>query len=558
MVDSGEPHSSAASGVTQSDQCDICCRDHSDAGIASGEVKYDAVTGDTNRYKVSTKANGSVITPISLATSGDPAAPVVADIEANIYLDACRLIRVDGLWRVATDIQASHVGLIATNDEQGSSIDPATPDSDKQVLYATFVTNAIKAYLSAALPTAGSPNWVTFLTNTLASLFSTQAPDVPSTNPVLASTDGTYRYLHAHGLYIDHLEQDAIDKLNAVMGGSCPSTATDFPRCLLAYLPFSTINVSGLAAWTDTNDTVDQAGTTPLGKTALSLGQGTSDSSTCDTGTFFGGCVTGLNNGYAFATATIGHSNSGIANSIPVSPYELLTTNNLSAAQQFNVSNTSTSDLIYAQVTGPDLTPTGFSSVVQFPNSALNSAINTALTWATNGRNGNCAPNSGKKVTSPNPYSCNTTVDLTTPTTVTVAKYNQPVAAAAKTVKDPCGLGGKNKNTTYDIPGLVCYSLSSAKLSADAAGTTRIDCSATPMPAACYSIASPYTVGGTSKTTGETTSVVISSVTGSPVPLSNTYLNLTYVANGSALGTVDTSTCATTLAPTITAPTACP
>ena len=312
IVSGGVPSSSAAPSINQSAECDVCCRDHNDTGIATTAVRYDAVTGDTNRYKVA--ASGSnITTPIALATSGTPAAPVVADITKDAYLDSCRLIRVDGLWRVATDMQAAHVGLIATNDLQGTSTSPVTPYAASETLYQSFVVDATKGYLAAALPTAGSPNWSTFLTNTLVGLFTTYKPNVPSTNPPLASTDGTYRYLHAHGLYIDHLETDAINKLNAIISSSCKTTSTNYPKCVLPYLPFSTINISGLAGWTDTNDTTDQAGVTPLGKKALSVGTGTSTSSTCSSTTFFGGCVTGLATGYAYATATIGHSNSGIA-----------------------------------------------------------------------------------------------------------------------------------------------------------------------------------------------------------------------------------------------------
>lgn len=562
IVAGGVPRSSAATSVTQSEQCDICCRDHNDTGIAATEVRYDAVTGDTNRYKVNVSGN-TVTTPVSLATSGSSAAPEVANVTNSTYLDACRFIRVDGLWRVATDIQATHMGLIATNDIhiQGTSTAPATPYAASQTLYQNFVIDAIKNYLASALPTAGSPAWLNFLTTTLAPLFKTYGPDVPSPNPVLADTNGTYRYLHAHGLYVDYLESEAIAKLNAVRSSSCTTTTIGYPKCLLAYLPFITINIGGLSSWEDTKDSSDQAGGSVLNTTVLSLGSGTSTSSTCANGISFGGCVTGLAGGYAYATSTIGHSNSGIAASIPVSPYEQLASNDLTAAQQFRVTAPSNPDLMYAQVYGPDLTPAGFSGVQQFPTAALNASINPRLTWSTGGSNGNCSVNPAKRATTPNPYRCNTTLTLSAPTTITVRGYNQSVANAATTAKDPCGIGGSSKNLTYKIPGLICYTLNTATLTTDAGtgagGTARIDCNATPTPASCYKIASPFTVGGTSKSTTETTAVMISSVTGTPVALKNTYLNLTYTANGSKLGTIDTSTCQATGAPTITTPTSC-
>ena len=557
IVSGGVPKSSAATSINQSSECDICCRDHNDTGIASSAVRYDAVTGDTNRYKVVVSSNGNIITPIALATSGSPAAPIVADITKDAYLDSCRMIRVDGLWRVATDAQAAHVGLIATNDLKGSSTSPVTPDLTSEGLYQSFVLDGTKAFLATALPTAGSPDWSTFLTNTLAGIFTTYKPDVPNPNPALASTDGTYRYVHAHGLYIDHLETDTINKLNAIVSSSCQVTSTNYPKCVLPYLPFSTINISGLAGWTDTNDTTDQAGTTPLGKKALSLGTGTSTSSTCSSTTFFGGCVTGLASGYAYATASIGHSNSGIAGSIPVSPYELLAANVLAASQQFNVSNTSTSDLIYANVTGPDVSPSGFTakSVYQFSTAAINSQINPGLTWVTGGRNGGCQPSSGNGAkATPNPYNCSTTATLSAPTNITVGpnslnhSYNQIVDAVVYK-KNPCSNGPQNVGVT--VQGMICYTMGTPTLTSSAGA--RIDCSATPTPAGCYNLSSAVAGSGTS----QTTTVTIASGTAA---LSNATLNLPFVYSSSKIGTATNSvgyTCDASNQPIAVAPDSC-
>ena len=551
-VSGGTPSSSASTSITQSTECNICCRDHNDTGISTG-VKFDSVTGDTNRYKV-TKSGSTITTPVSLATSGGNF--VVANVTSDAYLDACRMIRVDGVWRVATDIEASHLGLIVTNDENGSSTNPATPASSYETLYETFVVAAVKQYLLSALPSAGSPEWSAFLSGTIAPIFTTDAPNVPSTNPVTADTAGTYRYLHSHGLYIDHLETDAITKLNAVESSTCPTNSSSFPTCLLAYLPFNTINLTNLATWTDASDA---SGTSEGASPHLSLGStiNTGSTTTCATGTFYRGCVTGLKTGNAYAIATIGHSNSGIAASIPVSTYENLASHDLTASQQFTVSGGATSDLMYGQLSGPNLTPTGWSSVQNFPTSTLNKAINPTLTWAiSTTASGNCSANSAKNASTPNPYSCTSTTSYVTPTTITVTGYNQSVSSAATSSKDPCSLGGSSKNKTYPIPGIVCYTVSAVSISTDSAATNFIDC-VNKGGSNCFSITSPYTVSNTKKTS-ESTAITIASKSGNPnVTLSNTYLNVTFIANGSALGTVDTSTCAASKAPTISTPTSC-
>jgi prepilin-type N-terminal cleavage/methylation domain-containing protein len=554
-VAAGTPSSAAATSVTQSAECDICCRDHDDTGIATTEVRYDAVTGDTKRYKV--KLSGSnIVTPIELETDSTTGEPVAADISSDAYLDACRFIRVDGLWRVATDIQATHVGLIATNDEQGVATNKAAPYDANQTLYEAFVVNAVKAYLASALPTNGSPEWSNFLTNTLATIFSTSAPDVPTTNPVIANTSGTYRYLHAHGLYIDHLETDAINKLNAIVSSSCKTTDSTYPKCLLAYLPFSTINISGLANWLDTNDTSDAAGTVPLNKTVLQLGAGTSTSTTCGNGTSFGGCVKGLTTGYADAKAKIGHSNSGIAASIAVSPYERDDTKVLSASQKFQVGSTTTSDLIYANVTGPDVTPTGFNFVQNFSTASLNSNINPTVAWSTNSLSDFCSPNAAKKATTPNLYSCNSTVAYATPTVITVGggtpstSYNQ-LGKAVVYSSNPCpGATGNAKHVGVTVKGLVCYKLSTTTLTDTS--STRIDCNTTTNPTSCYNIGT-FSVQN-SGTSSESTAVTISSVTGTPAALTNATLNMTFIYSASKVGTY---TCDANNLPVAVDPTSC-
>jgi hypothetical protein len=124
-----------------------------------------------------------------------------------------------------------------------------------------------------------------------------------------------------------------------------------------------------------------------------------------------------------------------------------------------------------------------------------------------------------------------------------VSGYNQSVADASQSTKAKW-CGGTNK--AYDIPGIVCYKLKSATLTTDVAGTSAV-------PGFTYS----STTSGTSKSTSESTVLTISGAN----QLSNTYLNLTFEANGSVLGTFDgsaTACAANGNAPVITTPTACP
>ena len=83
---------STAKNVTQSDQCTTCCRDHHDPSVVTGE-KFDP-RRTLHQHYLNTDLSTAV-------TSGD-------------YNEACRLIRVDGVFHVAAEPYNYHYGLLAT------------------------------------------------------------------------------------------------------------------------------------------------------------------------------------------------------------------------------------------------------------------------------------------------------------------------------------------------------------------------------------------------------------------------------------------------------------
>jgi len=80
----------------QSESCDICCRDHHDkSGVGPDDLfdpfrpvaDYDAITGDHNHYYPNNQGN-----------------LVLADGDGDLYLEACNLISINGIWRVSQDL----------------------------------------------------------------------------------------------------------------------------------------------------------------------------------------------------------------------------------------------------------------------------------------------------------------------------------------------------------------------------------------------------------------------------------------------------------------------
>lgn len=236
--------SAPASGVTQSDLCTQCCRDHHDG--PSG-AKYDpertVATGEsTGREKYSRNGSGQYV----IAGSGEN------------YIDACRVIRVDGFWRVAADTYSRHLGLLPTTAVAGvDAKSGAIPDSVRDS-YGAFVKTYAARYSGTTAGGSGdAPAGADGDFNAASLSLNATAIVVDPPNRT-----NDWRYLHARGLYIDHLEADARKRLADVLadtdtGGACP---TDRPLydCILPYLPFTTINMTELAKWLAENDDVLQ------------------------------------------------------------------------------------------------------------------------------------------------------------------------------------------------------------------------------------------------------------------------------------------------------------
>ncbi len=86
-------------GITQSDRCVACCRDHRDPSAVSANPEqplFDRRRTDGHRH---------FNTDLS------------SEVTAGTYREACRMIRVDGFWRTAADLQNDYFGVLATGND---------------------------------------------------------------------------------------------------------------------------------------------------------------------------------------------------------------------------------------------------------------------------------------------------------------------------------------------------------------------------------------------------------------------------------------------------------
>jgi prepilin-type N-terminal cleavage/methylation domain-containing protein len=230
--------SGPASGVTQSPLCTECCRDHHDTS-ASGVVKFDPERVLTENEAVHSHYRPDQSGGFVLAVPGN----------GDVYKEACRMIRVDGLWRTAADMYSRYTGLIATGTASDKT-DPATtgvPDATAAENYGGNVSKGIngfvKDYLSELFGTASSSVGA-------ATLYANYGLDNPTVLTIRRPEDKLTdeRYLHLRGLYVDHLEEKAQEKIeNALLPANCQQT--NKAECILPYIPFTTINLTELAYW---------------------------------------------------------------------------------------------------------------------------------------------------------------------------------------------------------------------------------------------------------------------------------------------------------------------
>ena len=403
--------------TTQSPYCDICCRDHNDA--TGDTVKFDPWTTDYSKYQY---VNGT----LTVVTSGK-------------FLNACRLVRVNGQYAVATDLKNYFFGLLATEtmpDSPGTSSIPDSSSSDctdpeqSGVSYVTCYQDFIKKYLADSIGTLKTGGDA-ISASTADALYTTYDLDNPTSISIDAD-DTSYRYLHARGLYIDHLESDALKKINNAID-TC--TFTDTADCYLQYLPFTTINATELAVWesssTDTLQVFDNAQNSISGDpTAPIRGYSTAGSKANGGDT-------------ATSTATMKLSNSGVAIAAAVDNDDQTMT---SDAQEFEIAGSNQGSTFTVTLGGDIATSSG-----TFTNYTSSTAPVTSWQIGT-GAVTTCAATAttSGQWKSPNPYTCQTvgTTLGNTSLNVVVEDYNVLVKNNGQS-NNPCP-GGSGKVTTYN------------------------------------------------------------------------------------------------------------
>ncbi|MEE4293211.1 MAG: type IV pilus modification protein PilV [Xanthomonadales bacterium] len=232
----------------QSAFCDLCCRDHHDGGTATNDQ-----ADDPGRSKF-----GPFLPSSAYHSSGTFAGDhkhynrdrngnlVLAASAGDTYVEACRLVRKDGFFRVAQDMR-----------QEGLDAFPANylDDVEEVNQYSTYITSAVSAYERAMGTSAqyelSPPSLMQPTDMDPAIVFPASTQDNPTVMTFIGDNDR--QQLRSRGIYIDYMSDDLRTRINCLdAGGSGEDCDVPQVSSALEIIPFYEVQLTWLSRWNET------------------------------------------------------------------------------------------------------------------------------------------------------------------------------------------------------------------------------------------------------------------------------------------------------------------
>lgn len=245
--------------------CDVCCRNHHDTdGPLTVNTTDPAKTAAIyDPYRDAGDVTSSNHNHYRRTALGPPPTFVLAGNNTN-YDEVCRLVRVDGVFRVTPDLRLEDIKQLSMS---GS---PAILDSGTRAAYSNYAANFIDAL------------WAQLYGGTLqASLLDvtpTPSDGLGQTSPVLLMAAGQTHDLTARAIFLDWLHPVTIAKAKCAGQTSNATCLQKYRsavnRTVRQIVPFLTVNLTNLAEWRSadvpkvsvTNDPIPNTLNTPYGR----------------------------------------------------------------------------------------------------------------------------------------------------------------------------------------------------------------------------------------------------------------------------------------------------
>jgi type IV pilus modification protein PilV len=244
----------ASASNQQSIYCDLCCRDHHDGGTGANDVAGDPGRSLFNPFRLGEDyhADGAFSGDHKHYNRDKDGALVLAENAGDSYVEACRLVRKDGFFRVAQDLR-----------QEGLNAFPAEflDDESEIDIYSDYVTDAVAAYESAVgsndLYELAPPALTRPENMSPAVVFPASTPENPTQ---MSDTGIATQQLRSRGIYLDYMSDALRVKINCLdLGGTGAECQTPGVTSALEIIPFYDVQLTWLARWNEspTNIPID-------------------------------------------------------------------------------------------------------------------------------------------------------------------------------------------------------------------------------------------------------------------------------------------------------------
>ena len=226
--------------------CGDCCRNHHDKSASQTlfdpfRPSGDYTSGNHNHYD----EDG-----------------VLASSNGDEYIESCRMVRVDGIFRVATDTRMENFALLEMDNTSGIAVIPAATVTQYGNFAVDFVTAAVNALpgdypatlipdqlVNAGAATALASTYESLLDIDNAGVIDYIGDDKVGVSPDPALNVGDLYNMHARGLYIDYISDDAKFAISCIGNTSNFECEPYTDKELLELVPFLAINLTNLSEW---------------------------------------------------------------------------------------------------------------------------------------------------------------------------------------------------------------------------------------------------------------------------------------------------------------------
>lgn len=249
--------------------CQQCCKDHFDADVTDEGISSDLFD---NWYDAVKWAQGGDSKHKHFHDSSDSFTEVDPD-NGGDYLESCRLVRVDGLFRTVQDWN-----LVVLNVFNSDLLESDVNDADS--LYKEYINKVVKCYAEAQIKDLTDDVDISVIDSDFATCLS----DSPDLSPLYPEDDDILDDLSVKAIYVDFLSPEYKEYLASVFNDDAQENE------VLRYIPFDELDVTELAKVTVTSG--DENGDFPLQSGDI-------------------------------VTVSMGRSNSGFAGNYPISPMEV-------------------------------------------------------------------------------------------------------------------------------------------------------------------------------------------------------------------------------------------